>query len=335
MSQAHPDSAASFARAYPGISVGPTALWPCQDASGGAADVLGDNHLSVETGGPGYQQEGEGGRFAIAMNSFTRLAHPSEGFLDIGNLSNPITIWARVTLTEDLSLARGLMGNGGSFNMSFESTVPPGRLRGILSGDSGSNEARMDPSIDHAPGTHNFALSVDPATGLYHVASSLGMLTEAIGSLGDMSSAPGEVFGLGAWPGVRAVQNFLYHIGAAWDGYALTPPELFELIAGGIPVAGPEISNVTAPGEITRTTPLVFDVTDDAGLRRVLPSILFPGRPPELAHDGESFTVGYVDDSTRTAIAGGYRYSLLRRGGWPAPPTLRVYALDTHGNEAP
>ena len=36
----------------------------------------------------------------------------------------------------------------------------------------------------------------------------------------------------------------------------------------------------------------------------------------------------------RTMIAGGFRYTVLRTGGWPGAPTIQTFAIDRAGNEA-
>jgi hypothetical protein len=99
----------------------------------------------------------------------------------------------------------------------------------------------------------------------------------------------------------------------------------------------PEVSNVSpAPGvAITAQTPVGLDVTDNAGaLRRVLLGVLFTATGiTELVHDGDAFVGPYQNASARDPIAGGFRYSLLRDGGWPSSPTVRVFAFDVAGNE--
>jgi hypothetical protein len=86
---------------------------------------------------------------------------------------------------------------------------------------------------------------------------------------------------------------------------------------------------------IAATTPLVFDVTEETSIRRILVTVEIPaGRGHEVAHDGDAFTATYASGSTRAPISGGYRYTLLRRGGWSAAPTIHVFAFDSAGNEA-
>lgn len=87
---------------------------------------------------------------------------------------------------------------------------------------------------------------------------------------------------------------------------------------------------------ISGTTPLVFDVTDNGAFRRIAVRLKFTGQNWEFVHDGDAFSPGYQANSTRVAISGGFRYSVRKDGGWPVGqvPRLTVYAIDTGGNEA-
>jgi hypothetical protein len=84
---------------------------------------------------------------------------------------------------------------------------------------------------------------------------------------------------------------------------------------------------------ITRTTPIVVDVTDASTFAALFVWVTYnDGRAPDLVHDGESFQVPFAGNSTRVSISGGYRYTLRRAGGWPAAPTVHVLPVDTAGN---
>lgn len=100
----------------------------------------------------------------------------------------------------------------------------------------------------------------------------------------------------------------------------------------------PVVSNVTPiPGTpITPTTAIGLDVTDTQGLRRVILTVAFPSvmLGEEVIHNGSGFAAIYSQGSTRTAITNGWRYSLVRSGGWPAAPVLTPYAFDVKGAEA-
>ena len=85
---------------------------------------------------------------------------------------------------------------------------------------------------------------------------------------------------------------------------------------------------------ISASTPLSFDVTDSSGLfRRIIVVASFPQlRIQEIVHDGDAFGPWY-QQSIRSTISGGFHYSVLRLGGWPASPTLEAFAIDRSGNE--
>lgn len=98
----------------------------------------------------------------------------------------------------------------------------------------------------------------------------------------------------------------------------------------------PIVANVSpAPGApVTSTTPVSFDVTDDSGIfRRVLVCVTQDGAT-EVAHDGDGWLGNYAGGGcSRTPIAGGFHFILLRDDGWLTSPTVRVYAIDQAGNE--
>ena len=102
--------------------------------------------------------------------------------------------------------------------------------------------------------------------------------------------------------------------------------------------SAPVVANFNpAPGTpITRTAPIAFDVTDDSGdFRRIFVVAFFPATgATEVVHDGDSFRGHYAAGSGRTMIASGFRYTLLRTGGWPGAPTIQTFAIDRAGNEA-
>lgn len=100
----------------------------------------------------------------------------------------------------------------------------------------------------------------------------------------------------------------------------------------------PEVGHFDpAPGTaIARTGSVAFDVTDDSGdFRRIFIVAYFPATGAcEVVHDGDGFRGFYAARSSRTMITGGFRYTLLRSGGWPAAPTIQTFAIDRAGNEA-
>lgn len=99
----------------------------------------------------------------------------------------------------------------------------------------------------------------------------------------------------------------------------------------------PTVANFApAPGTpIARGAPIAFDVTDDSGtFRRIFVMAHFPRLGvTEVIHDGDGFRGPYAAASARAFIAYGFRYSVLRGGGWPDAPTILVHAIDASGNE--
>ncbi len=112
---------------------------------------------------------------------------------------------------------------------------------------------------------------------------------------------------------------------------------------GGGGVSGgdePEVTNISPTPDTTISTnqALSFDITDDTGLVRVFLAIRIPSLDLyEVVHDGDSFSELYSEEpNDRTAITGGYSFTVLRRGGWPAADiTLVPIAIDTGGQENP
>lgn len=102
-------------------------------------------------------------------------------------------------------------------------------------------------------------------------------------------------------------------------------------------VTDPVVHNfVPAVGSyISSSQPISFDVTDDSGkFRRIIVHVAFADGTEEVAHNGESFRGYYSTTSTRVLITNGWRYTVMRSGGWPSTPTFNVFAIDVEGNEA-
>lgn len=108
---------------------------------------------------------------------------------------------------------------------------------------------------------------------------------------------------------------------------------------GGGDVTAPVLSNFNPPfgNSIGENEPITFDLTDNSGQMRL---IILHGSYDgvvghEVIHDGEGFGQrNYSNGSNvRTPISGGFRYTILRDGGWPGTFTLYPFAVDTSGNE--
>jgi hypothetical protein len=117
----------------------------------------------------------------------------------------------------------------------------------------------------------------------------------------------------------------------------------------------PVISNVSPPsaGDLSSDSIIQLDVTDTSGMTRRIQINAYiantaptswppaPGQEPEMTvvHDGDCFGASYAAGSSRTAIPNGYRYRIVRGGGWPTSGTGQVYvifraaAIDCAGNE--
>lgn len=111
--------------------------------------------------------------------------------------------------------------------------------------------------------------------------------------------------------------------------------DAFELVGGVSSGPAPVVALVSpaAGSDIQPDTQIVIDVTDDLAVRRAIITARFASLAlEEVVHTGDRFGPRYV--GTVAAIAGGSRLTLQRVGGWPAAPTLDVYALDTTGGEA-
>jgi hypothetical protein len=89
----------------------------------------------------------------------------------------------------------------------------------------------------------------------------------------------------------------------------------------------PVLSSIS-PTTVLRDTPIAFTVTEVGTERKPLITIQFGGSDVvEVVYDGTSFTGKYAGYSGRWEVTGGYGFSILRSGGWPITPTLRVYGL--------
>jgi hypothetical protein len=173
--------------------------------------------------------------------------------------------------------------------------------------------------------------AIPPTVGSYRAAS------------GASRTAPAllDVYGGGVWLAVPSAADVAADVSIRINGpsgsaqpywYGSTEP----VVTAGSDATPPVVTLVSPPTSqpLSQGTILTIDVTDNIALRRAFISARFAGRGiEEVVHAGDRFSALYAT-SSRTAIAGGYRYSVQRAGGWPEAPTLDVYALDTSGLEA-
>jgi hypothetical protein len=106
-------------------------------------------------------------------------------------------------------------------------------------------------------------------------------------------------------------------------------------------MSAPAIVIVTSLPPVSSTTAIVITVagTSGVGLRRSWVSLVFPGIVgDEVVHNGDRFGAFYTNvTNTRTSIANGFQYTVLRDGGWPAgafplTTSFTINAVDTLGN---
>jgi hypothetical protein len=118
--------------------------------------------------------------------------------------------------------------------------------------------------------------------------------------------------------------------------YAVTWGEVIRVGALGsdsaptiVVVMPPEVSGV----EVTQ--PLVIDATDENEEVRLMVVARFEGRGfEEVVHNGARFTPNYNAKSSRTELEHGYRYTVIRNGGWFESPKLDFYAINKLDPEA-
>ena len=86
---------------------------------------------------------------------------------------------------------------------------------------------------------------------------------------------------------------------------------------------------------ISATQSIQVDVADDSGeFCRVFIIARFDATGDwEAAFDGTNFSPRYRASSSVSTITNGFRYNVLRTGGWTATPTIHVIPIDAAGNE--
>lgn len=104
-----------------------------------------------------------------------------------------------------------------------------------------------------------------------------------------------------------------------------------------IPDTTPPVVTLIEPtdGEVEAATAVIFDVTEESvdGLCEVFVWAEFAADgSAEVIHTGDQFATRYLGLSARTAITGGFRYTVRRSGGWPSNPRIQVKAIDRGGN---
>lgn len=110
-----------------------------------------------------------------------------------------------------------------------------------------------------------------------------------------------------------------------------------SLAGGGVDVLPPTIDALSpAPGVLTPAQPISFQINDPKGVKFALVYVFYPdlGNKSELVWDGVGFRPEFAGASSFDAELDltQLRFSVLRNGGWPAPPSLEIKAVDGAGN---
>ena len=98
----------------------------------------------------------------------------------------------------------------------------------------------------------------------------------------------------------------------------------------------PVVSSVSpVPGTVGPDDAVTFRVTDETEVKSVIVWAELAGEEaPEVVFTGTRFTKPYAQDSTRTAVSGGWDFEVFRKGGWPSDFLLEVRVADAGGNDA-
>lgn len=101
-------------------------------------------------------------------------------------------------------------------------------------------------------------------------------------------------------------------------------------------MATPVLANIapSAATIIPSDLALSFELTSSPSLQREMVFVRFPGAGiEEVIWDGSAFTSRYASRSTRVAITGGYKYTVIRTPVWPDSPQIAIYAVNTSAEE--
>lgn len=129
------------------------------------------------------------------------------------------------------------------------------------------------------------------------------------------------------------------HLWSADANYTGSGNSQITIYSGTYDSVRPNVSIISpSPGSnITRLQQITVDVTDNSGsFGRIILHGGYSGLAGvEPIHDGEVWNVRHYSGSlnTRQVIANGYRYTILRDGGWPGDISLTPYVIDGSGNE--
>jgi hypothetical protein len=107
---------------------------------------------------------------------------------------------------------------------------------------------------------------------------------------------------------------------------------------GGADSGAPTVENFdpTQGAAIDAYTSISFDVVAPNGLASLVVLVRYTEiGTSEVAYDRGGFAPAYVQRSTRANIGGTAHFTLSRKGGWNASPTISVQGADLVGHEIP
>lgn len=208
----------------------------------------------------------------------------------------------------------------------------------------GFYEFSVDPD---AHGPVAYVVACGPESAVSFMSGSVGPLVAfaMYDSAGDLAPSRTPTFSVFTDGETELTHPVITELGDGLYGFWPTPApgKLVQYIVGDSDntfwgtVGSVQLTNAVPPSgsEITNTTVATFDVLDsECFLGRVLIAVEYValGGATELAWDGVQ-VCGPAFMVTKVAIPDGWRYSIFRRGGWPAPPKLRVFITNFGGRE--
>lgn len=161
-----------------------------------------------------------------------------------------------------------------------------------------------------------------------------------VNCIGAVTEVGGVGLGLGAYF-YEADAGELDTLG--YDGLLITKPPaipfayVFNVIVPVTPIGGPGIiiiDLITPISTISKSTPIIIDVySTTVPLRRAWVNASYAGfLPDDMVHNSDRFGSAYQGSTNvRSNITNGYRFTLLRDGGWPGTPSITVHAVDSLG----
>lgn len=126
---------------------------------------------------------------------------------------------------------------------------------------------------------------------------------------------------------VQPGNSYFYNVTAVTDTGDVAVPAQMPAVGNFAPALGQVIGSTSA---------VSFDVTAGVPLLEVIIHSINADGSRTVVFAGGNFRPGFSPASSRTVIAGGFRYTILPSSGkWTSIPSLSVYAIDIQGNEAP